>query len=74
MKHPRRLKCAVGRCKVCDSDAVISLGGKYPDGKRYFSVVCSNKDCARRSPGGHTTEAAAIAAWNITWQKERKVM
>lgn len=70
---PRRLKCAVGRCQVCDSDAVISISGKYVDKKHYFSVVCSNVDCGKRTPG-YKTEAAAIAAWNSTWQKERKVV
>lgn len=59
---PRRLKCAVGRCKICDSDAVLSRSGKYSDGKRHWSVVCSNKDCGRRTPGGYDSEDAA-------WQK-----
>ena len=66
---PRRLKCAVGRCKVCDSDAVLSQSGEYSDGKRHWRVVCSNKDCGKQTPG-YDSEAAALRAWNWTWQKE----
>lgn len=67
----RRLKHAVGRCKCCDSDAVYSQGGKYADGKKYWSVVCSNKDCGVRT-SGHVTKEAALMDWTNSWQKETK--
>ena len=58
----RRVKGAVGRCPRCGSDAVYSQGGKYGDGKKYWSVVCSLKECVYHTPG-YDSKESAIAEW-----------
>lgn len=63
----RRVKDAVGRCKVCDSDAVFRYTSKdYPDKKKHWSVVCSNPDCRKTTPG-YDDPKDALMAWSSSW-------
>lgn len=59
----RILKHGVGRCKKCGSSAVYSRFKKKVDGKEVWAVVCSNPECAVKS-SGHFSKDAALQDWN----------
>lgn len=71
MMKVRKLKNAVGTCSRCGSSAVLSVSGKYSDGKKHISVTCCHPDCGVHTQGYDSNEAA-IRAWNSTWQAAKK--